>query len=321
MGTMSSAPPLDPELAAALAIIAEQMPPMTRENLPLMRQYSTTEATKDQLVGMGLVCTDSVISGYDGAEVVVTVIRSEDHRGRGPGIYHTHGGGMVAGQRMDGILQLAPWLLEYDAVAVTAEYRLAPEFPDPVPVEDCYAGLLWTAAHADELGIDTGRLLVAGTSAGGGLAAAMSLLARDRGGPQLIGQLLMCPMIDDRDATVSSAQYDGVAGAWDRTTNRMAWECLLGDRRGTDEVSIYAAPARATDLSKLPPAFIDCGSAEVFRDEDVEYASRLWAAGVQAELHVWPGGFHGFDLLAPHAAVSRAAVEARNAWIARLLSA
>ena len=126
-------------------------------------------------------------------------------------------------------------------------------------------------------------------------------------------------MLDDRDATVSSAQIDGV-GLWDRQSNRMGWTCLLGERRGTDEVSIYAAPARATDLSGLPPAFIDCGSAEVFRDEDVAYASALWAAGVQAELHVWPGGFHGFDMVAPDSALSKAMLAARRAWVARLLN-
>src|SRR5205823_2536521 len=150
----------------------------------------------------------------------------------------------------------------------------------PTPIEDCYAGLVWTAAHAGELGIDPDRLMIAGGSAGGGLAAGCALLARDRKGPRLCAQMLVYPMIDDRDQTVSSQQIDGV-GVWDRATNVMGWVALLGDRRGTDDVSIYAAPARATDLSGLPPAYIECGSAEVFRDEDVAYASAIWAAGGQ----------------------------------------
>ncbi len=201
-------------------------------------------------------------------------------------------------------------------MAVTVEYRLAPEYPDPCPVEDCYAGLRWTAEHDEELGIDPGRLIIAGASAGGGLAAGTALLARDRQGPCLAGRVLIYPMLDDRGQSVSMAQFDGI-GAWDRVSNRTGWTALLGDRRGTTDVSGYAAPARATDLSGLPPAFIDCGSAEVFRDEDVAYASALWAAGVQAELHVWPGGFHGFDVLAAGTELARAMTATRNAWVAR----
>lgn len=143
-------------------------------------------------------------------------------------------------------------------------------------------------------------------------------MARDRQGPALIGQVLMYPMLDDRDRTVSSAQFEGV-GVWDRGSNAMGWTALLGERRGTDDVSVYAAPARASDLAGLPPAFIDCGSAEVFRDEDVAYATALWHAGVQAELHIWPGGFHGFDLTAPHTALAHAMTATRNAWVARTL--
>ena len=204
---------------------------------------------------------------------------------------------MIAGNPRSGLAGVLPWVVDHDAVLVSVDYRLAPEFPDPYPVEDCYAGLVWTAENAAELGIDPERVIITGSSAGGGLSAGTALLARDRKGPKLIGQVLVYPMLDDRNETVSSHQYDG-AGLWDRQSNLLGWTCLLGERRGTDDVSIYAAPARATDLSGLPPAFIDVGSAEVFRDEDVAYASALWAAGVQAELHVWPGAFHGSDLVA-----------------------
>ena len=128
----------------------------------------------------------------------------------------------------------------------------------------------------------------------------------------------MCPMLDDRNDTPSSLQMVG-RGVWDRISNNTGWTALLGEQRGGPDVSPYAAPARATDLSGLPPAFIDVGSAETFRDEDVAYASRIWQAGGQAELHVWPGGFHGFDVVAPHAAVSRDAKAARIRWLRRLL--
>ena len=169
-------------------------------------------------------------------------------------------------------------------------------------MEDCYAGPVWTHAHATELGGDPDQILIVGASAsaGGGLAAGVALMARDRQGPPLIGQVLMCPMIDDRNETPSSHELDE-EGVWDRTSNDTGGDALLGDRRKTDVVSVYAAPSHATDLSGLPPAFVDVDSVETFRDEDVDYAVRPWLAGVQAELYVWPSGIHGFDLLAPQA--------------------
>jgi acetyl esterase/lipase len=226
---------------------------------------------------------------------------------------------MIVGDRFTGMETLLDWVERFDAVCVSVEYRLAPEFPDPYLTEDCYAGLVWTAEHADELGIDPGRLVIAGASAGGGLAAGTALLARDRHGPRLAGQVLMCPMLDDRDATVSSHQFSGI-GAWDRSSNVTGWSAYLGERRGTGDVSVYAAPARATDLSGLPAAFIDVASAEVFRDEAVAYAGQIWADGGIAELHVWPGGFHGFELMAPHSRLGQVSRQVRNDWLERLLS-
>ena len=160
--------------------------------------------------------------------------------------------------------------------------------------------------------------MVGGGSAGGGLAAGVTLMARDRKDPEVVGQLLICPMLDHRNVTVSSEQYDGDDALWSRTMNEFGWRCLLGDTPD-DEVPAYVSPALAGDLSGLPPAYIDAGSAEVFRDEDVAYATGIWAAGGQAELHIWAGGFHGFDLIYPAARVSAAARAARNDWLARLL--
>ena len=314
-------PPFDPELAAALASLGDAIPStLTPEMIPLLRANPLLAVSDDVLDEAGVEARDVTIPGYQGDDIVVTVLQAKGRTGTGPGIYHTHGGGMIAGDRWAGATAMFDWLHRYNAVAVTVEYRLAPEFPDPTPIEDCYAGLLWTAAHAEELGIELDRLLIAGGSAGGGLAAGVSLLARDRQGPALIGQLLMYPMLDDRDQTTSTIQIDGV-GVWDRGSNVTGWSALLGERRGTDDVSIYAAPARATDLSNLPPAFIDCGSSEVFRDEDVAYASAIWAAGGQAELHVWPGGFHGFEGFAPQAVLSQEMVAARDSWVDRILGA
>jgi len=201
-------------------------------------------------------------------------------------------------------------------VAATVEYRLAPEHPHPAPVEDCHAALVWFHGQAAALGVDPARLAVMGGSAGGGLSAGVALLARRRASVALAGQVLLCPMIDDRNVTPSSYGYpDGTT--WTRPLNLLGWECLLAD---TDPVPPEAAPAREGDLSGLPPAFIEVGSAEMFRDEDIDYARRLWWAGVDCELHVWSGGFHGFDVFAPDSALARAARDARRSWLRRTLS-
>ena len=316
-------PPFDPELVAALDAIGEQLPSaLTPDLIPVLRQPNPAmpPPTDDDLRRSGAFeVTERRVPGPAGApEVSLLICRPAGVTTPLAAVYHTHGGGMIIGTNRTGVLPLLDWSQELQFVVVSVEYRLAPECQHPGPVEDCYAGLRWTAAHAEELGIDPGRIVVAGTSAGGGLAAALALMARDRGGPHLAGQLLMCPMLDDRNDTVSSCQMSGV-GVWAHTANETGWAALLGQARGGPEVSPYAAPARATDLSGLPPAFIDVGSAETFRDEDVTYASRIWQAGGIAELHVWPGGFHGFATMAPEAAISRAATAAQLNWLRRLL--
>ena len=145
-------------------------------------------------------------------------------------------------------------------------------------------------------------------------------MARDRRGPALAGALLMCPMLDDRNDSPSVHQMADPP-MWNRQANEVGWSALLGDARGGPDVSPYAAPARAEDLSGLPPTFIDVGSADSFRSEDVQYAERIWQAGGVAELHVWPGGYHGSDGIAPRTALSKAAVAARANWLARLVGA
>ncbi len=312
-------PPFDPELSLTLEAIRDRLPPtVTPEMVQPMRDAPPPVGIDEVLAGRPVTRTDHTVPGHEGGEIEATVFARVGHTVAGPGILRFHGGGMVMGSRFAGIGQTLDWVERFDAVCVSVDYRLAPEHPDPYPVEDCYATLVWAVEHAADLGIDTGLVVVTGPSAGGGLAAGVALLARDRGGPALLGQLLVSPMLDDRNDTVSAHQIDGV-GVWDRGSNEMGWNALLGDRRRTDTVSIYAAPARATDLARLPSAFVECGSAEVFRDEDVAYASGLWAAGSQAELHVWPGGFHASDQLAPNARLSTDMTAARDAWMARLL--
>lgn len=310
-------PPYDPELQAALDLMPV-MPPLTADFLPIIRASPIGEPIEAIIAGRPLHIEDHPVRSHDGTEIIVSIMRRTDHtRTDGAGVFNIHGGGMIVGHRWDGAEGMANWVEQYDAIAATVEYRLTPEFPDPVPVEDCYAALTWFAAQSNELAFDSSRIMVAGGSAGGGLAAGTVLLARDRRGPHIAAQLLMCPMLDDRDNTLSTRQYEGI-GIWDRDANRFGWASLLGDRVGTGEVSIYAAPARAGDLSGLPPTYLDVGSAEVFRDEVVSYASRIWEAGGQAELHVWSGGFHGFEMVTT-AALTRTCAQTRDAWVRRHL--
>lgn len=316
-------PPFDPEVAAALATVNDILPSSITPDL-IGRLREVTEAGNTMSLDeiRGHVDTEEhLVPGPAGdPDVAVLVARPKDSDPTIalPGIYFIHGGGMIAGNNRTGMDWVLEWMAEIPMVAVSVDYRLAPEHPHPAPIEDCYAGLQWVFNHLDELRIDPHRLIVAGGSAGGGLAAATALIARDRGGPHLRGQMLICPMIDDRAITPSSTELVG-EGVWDSISNATGWSSLLGATAGGHDVSAYAAPARATDLSGLPEAFIDAGSVETFRDESVDYASRIWQAGGQAELHIWPGGCHNFDGTAPQATLSRQARAARVNWLRRVL--
>lgn len=323
MTTVRVHPPFDPQLA----VILDALPPeffrtLAIEDLPEWRAeilQNLSPSVHELSRGGAVQISDRQIPGPDGApDLTVMVMRPAAGEGPWPGIYHTHAGGMVMGDRRTGTAEIAEWVERLGVVVVSVEYRLAPEHPHPAPAEDSYAGLVWTAEHAAELGIDPDRLIVAGASAGGGLAAALALMARDRGGPAISHQLLMCAMLDDRGRTASSHELVG-EGIWDAATNEVAWRMFLGEACGGPDVSPYAAPARATDLTGLPPAFVDVGSVETFRDEDIEYAGRLSAAGVSVELHVWPGGFHCFDMVAADTALGIAARGARISYLRRAL--
>ena len=322
--TTGTRPPFDPELEAVLPMIRAAMPPMRpdalEESRRLMSEGLPGMPAPDLTADGRVSVVDLVVPGPEGQpDLTLLVLRRTDHATAVPAVYHTHGGGMIVGDRRSGVDMFLPFVLEHDAVVVSVEYRLAPEHPHPAPVEDCYAGLVWTAEHAEELGIDPERILIAGASAGGGLAAGAALMARDRGFPALTHQVRICPMIDDRLVTQSAQCLDG-EGTWDRRDNLFGWTCLLGEERGGPDVSPYAAPARATDLAGLPRTYIDTGSVESFRDEALAYAQRLSQAGVSVDLHMWGGGFHGFDLMVPQAAISRASVAAREEFIHRALS-
>ncbi|MFC5746588.1 alpha/beta hydrolase [Actinomadura rugatobispora] len=317
-------PPFDPEVAAALVAVNEILPSsVTPVLIGRLREMTEAGHTMSlEKIREQVDAEEHLVPGRAGdPDVALLVMRPKgtDPEIPLPGMYFIHGGGMIAGGNRAGIDWPLEWMEAVPMVVVSVDYRLAPEHPYPAAVEDCYAGLRWVGEHLGELGIDRDRLLVAGGSAGGGLAAATALIARDRGGPRLSAQMLICPMIDDRAITPSSTELVG-EGVWDSVSNSTGWSALLGPAVAGPGVSPYAAPARATDLSGLPTAFIEAGSVETFRDESVDYASRLWQAGGQAELHIWPGGCHGFDNIIPEAPMSREARAARLNWLRRVLA-
>ncbi|WP_329566110.1 alpha/beta hydrolase [Kitasatospora sp. NBC_01266] len=320
----STRPPFDPELGAILASLPAEIQDLASigpKDIPAFRAANAARRPDPAALvrGGAVAVTERLIPGPPGApELPVLILRPTRGPGPWPAVYHVHGGGMISGDQWEQADTLAEWVDLLGVVGVAVGYRLAPEHPHPAPVEDCYAGLEWLARNAAELDVDPTRLLIWGSSAGGGLAAATALLARDRGGPALAHQILQCPMLDDRAQTPSSHELDR-EGFWDRNSNRTGWTSLLGPAAGGPGVSPYGAPARAEDLRGLPSAFIDVGQVETFRDEALSYAARLSRAGVPVELHMWPGAWHGFAVAAPQAAVSQLAIAARNAYLQRVL--
>jgi len=261
------------------------------------------------------------LGGSDGGQVSLTILKPAgvDLTSQTAAcVYWLHGGGMVMGDRSSQIDIPLDWLTRLGAVVVTVDYRLAHDVSGMTLVEDSYAGLVWTAEHAEEIGFAAAQLVVAGTSAGGGLAAGTALLARDRSGPAIAAQVLICPMLDHRNDTTSSHQFNGPA-VWSRDANAFGWRSVLKEMADTD-VPAYMSPALADDLSGVPTTYVDAGTAEVFRDEAVTYATRIWATGGQAELHVSAGGFHGLDALFPQVRVSLTARRARSDWLECVLN-
>lgn len=248
--------------------------------------------------------TDHHTPAEDGHQVLVRVYRRTERRDRRGGLYSIHGGGMVLGDVSMNDARCAATALNLDVVVASVDYRLAPEHPYPAPLEDCYRGLLWFFDQAEAFGVDTARIAVGGGSAGGGLAAGLALLARDRKQVSPCFQLLTFPMIDDRNQTPSSYMVDDTR-LWNRAANIAGWSAYLDGRNGTEDVPVYAAPARATDLAGLPPAIITVGSFDTFVDEDIAYAQALLHAGVPCELHVYPGAFHGSNFMVPNSGISQ----------------
>ena len=247
-------------------------------------------------------------------DVALSVLRPVESAAEPPVLFWMHGGGMVIGNRHMDDARLIEWCRSLGCVCVSVDYRLAPEAPYPAPLDDCEAGLRFVVEHAHDLRIDRQRIGIGGRSAGGALAAGLALRCRDRANVALAFQYLEYPMLDDRGLTPSS-QLEGLP-IWTRESNAFGWRSYLGDRCGTDDVPAEAAPARSTEFSDLPPAFIGVGTADCLRDESIDFAARLCRAAVPTELHVYAGAVHGFDMFAD-TAVARTAARDSADWLAR----
>jgi acetyl esterase/lipase len=269
------------------------------------------ESMRGEIPGIDtLEIEDRLIPGWEGdPDVGIRIYRPKDASGPAPGILLIHGGGFVVGNVEAENANGALMAMATGAVVVSVEYRLAPEDPYPAGLHDCYSALAWMAQHASALGIDSARIALNGTSAGGGLAAATALLARDLGGPAICFQMLHIPELDDRLETPSMVSFVD-SPMWNQPLAVESWRHYLGDLLG-GEVPAYAAPARATDLSGLPPAYISTAEQDPLRDEGILYGLRLLQAGVSVELHQFPGTFHGSTLVAGAAISKRATKESR----------
>ena len=294
---------LDPELAEVRA----RFPSLGFDlrDLEGSRALMAKIAEKRQLPDDSGVRIETAIarSTHEPGDVAVRILRPDTVAGPLPALLWIHGGGYVLGTAADTDSRLAEIAERVGCAVVSVDYRLAPEHPYPAAVDDCALALAWLFDNASELGIDRRRVAIGGASAGGGLAAALALRTRDEQLPAPIFQLLVYPMLDDRNDTRSSHAIDDPT-LWDRRTNLLAWKLYLGQATG-GETPPYAAPARAERLAGLPPAFVAVGDLDLFLDEDIHYAQRLLQADVPTELHVYPGAIHGFDMLAAEATISR----------------
>ncbi|UOY01770.1 alpha/beta hydrolase [Blastococcus sp. PRF04-17] len=307
---------LDPEVAAVL----DAVPSLDLADIPRARveRERLAAAGRARWTPSGRVHTaDVMVPGFAGDPPVRVRVHRPTARSTGAVLLWVHGGGHVLGSADQDDPLLDRLVARTGCVALAVDWRRAPEHPYPAALHDCYAVLAAVAAGIPGVDGDPGRVVVGGASSGGGVAAGLALLARDRGEYGLAGQLLIYPMLDDRELTVSSRTVTDHR-VWNHVSNRIGWAAYLGGLTA-DDVPAYAAPARAADVSRLPPTWIATAELDLFRDEDIGYAARLYEAGVPTELHVYPGAVHGFDLFAPEAGVSRRFVRDRDEAADRLL--
>ncbi|MEU7467560.1 alpha/beta hydrolase [Streptomyces sp. NPDC044984] len=297
------APPVDPELASMVGLGA----PSSTSALEVLRRDGAFIIEERQASVQG-----------PAPDVPVLVCRPREAIGRLPVLLLPHGGGMDLGSPRQNLGYYLHVARELNAAVVAIECRAAPEGLCPVAADDCLTVVTWLGACAQDLAVHAERVVLIGSGGAGALAGGLALRLRDRLDLRPLGQVLLSPLLHDRTVPPPDAR-PAHPGGWTARTIETAWTHLLGDHRGTSDVTPYAAPGRADDLSDLPPTYLEVGALDILRDEVVSYAHRMWATGGDAELHIWSGAFHGFDFLAPAAAVSRQARAARLDWLRRIL--
>lgn len=312
--SMPQFPTLDPELAAAVTMLPEG------DFSDLATSRSTLNGMVDTLLaGLsfdGVRLQELTVPGSGGdPDIDLRLFTPMDAEGLLPVLLWIHGGGFAVGTAESCDPYCIDVVRALGFAVVSVDYRLAPETPFPGPLDDCYAALIYIHSYADELGIDRDRIAVGGQSAGGGLAAGTTLKARDEGVVPVAFQLLEIPELDDRLNTVSMTEFTDTP-LWNRPNAIMSWRYYLGETYAGPEdpdVSIYAAPSRAVDLTNLPPTYLCTMELDPLRDEGIEYALRLLQAGVSVELHSFPGTFHGSGMVATAEVSKRCVTESLNA--------
>lgn len=308
---------VDPELRPTLERFAPMMAQRewSEQGLAAMRQPNPAFA------GPPLAepaYAEKMIPGAAGApDVRIYVVGARAQGAPRPAVLHIHGGGYVVGSALQSVRPMQELAKRHDCVAVTVDYRLAPETKFPGSLEDNYAALRWLHSHANELGVDRDRIAVMGESAGGGHAAALAIAARDRGEFAIALQVLIYPMLDDRTGSSRPTPAHIGAFVWNAQANRFGWSSLLGVPAGSESPPPGAVPARVDNLAGLPRTFIGTGGIDLFVQENIAYAQRLLEAGVPTELFVAPGAFHAFDLIVPEASISKKFTAAWNEAFSR----
>lgn len=306
---------IDPELrTVARAMLAMGKPAMTPDLLPKLRASWPIPP----LLAAPAVEVRTVPGAPGNPAVSIEVIGADASRKPRPAVLHIHGGGMIIGRARNMTSFCQSLATEFDCVVINVDYRLSPETTFPGPVLDNYAGLEWLHAHAAELGVDPARIAIMGESAGGGLAALVGLMARDRGVVPVCQAILLYPMLDDRTGSSRKVPPHIAPVGWSAEANRYGWSAFLGKPAGSKNVPADAAPARFADVAGFPPTFIGAGGLDLFVDENVTFGRRLLEAGVPTHICVVPGAFHGFDVVVPNARISQ---EFTQAWKASLRAA
>jgi acetyl esterase/lipase len=316
---------IDPELVEGLKKLQAAMPlgGNLADDLPASR---ASAAARNSVLFSAYELPENVtqevitITSAQGHDIALRMMRPSELGGAPrPLVYWMHGGGYILGSAEQDDSLMAKFASELGCIGVSVEYRLAPETPYPGPHNDCFEGLMHLADNAAQYHIDTTRIIIGGASAGGGLAAGLALRVRDEAAFTLAGQVLLYPMIDDRNIAQPDAEHENTL-VWSREANLFGWTSYLGQQPGGEGIAAYAAAARAEDVSGLPPTYLPVGELDLFLDEDIVYAHRLLQAGVACELHIFPGAIHGFNGFVPEARISRICNQEIADFVARMVA-